>query len=272
MSKVLKVIRNFLSIFGLLSLLAGGAYVILTDSFSWFSVEKEIHRLPSPNAEYDAVVTTQEPGACGSSLVRLYIVPSGLRFEPKAEGFKWEVFRSHTVVVDGIKWLSDRTLLMTRGKEDGIYHFNPVYYDQRDKETVGSQENWRQVVVLLQTEDRPESAEEQFKTYTFESKGAVIKGRIKIETHYGPPGYGETPEIDRVEKAIILVLSNPIRVIVSGEEHDFNRDTTASEIQLLPSRGLPFEDNEDVSVKGQFFSSHTGRHRRELLMSVAKKM
>lgn len=161
MKRPFNVLRNVFSIIGLLVAVAIVAiafvfYPVFESGISWFSEEKEIYRLPSPGKEYDGVVTVQEPGAFGSSIVRLYVVPSGLAFTPKAEGFKFEMFRSHTIRVNELIWEGDRTLVIKRGRDDKIYHFDPRYYDVRDKDASKPAENWRpenwrQVLILLET-------------------------------------------------------------------------------------------------------------------------
>ena len=102
----------------------------------------------------------------------------------------------------------------------------------------------------------------------------IIEGRIKIEKYYGPPGYGETPEIDQKRTAIILVLKSKICVLKDPKLNYIDittRDTIADEIHLGPSSDMKFSEGENVKVQGSFYSGYTGYHQRELLMSVSKK-
>ena len=100
-----------------------------------------------------------------------------------------------------------------------------------------------------------------------------ISGNVEKIKVYGPPGYGETPEVDTKETAIILKLQKPINVICTDPKEEINFDTNASEIQLI---AFDFEDqintaiekHQRVQLKGKFFSAHTAHHVRKLLMEI----
>src|SRR5262245_32879916 len=99
---VFRVLRNIFAIVGLMAILASACGLVFwVAQPSWYGEETEIYRLSSPAREYDAVVTTQEPGAFGSSLVRLYVVPAGVSFGQGEKYYKFEALRSHTIRVDG---------------------------------------------------------------------------------------------------------------------------------------------------------------------------
>ena len=103
----------------------------------------------------------------------------------------------------------------------------------------------------------------------------IIEGRIKKEKYYGPPNYGETPEIDQKRTAIILVLKSKICVLKDPKLNYIDPtkyDTVADEIHLAPSAsGMKFSEGENVKVQGSFYSGYTGYHQRDLLMLVSKK-
>ena len=102
----------------------------------------------------------------------------------------------------------------------------------------------------------------------------IIEGRIKMEKYYGPPGYGETPEIDQKRTAIILVLKSKICVVKDPKLNYIDittRDTIADEIHLAPSSDMEFTEGGIVKVQGSFYSAYSGYHKRKLLMSVSKK-
>ena len=94
-----------------------------------------------------------------------------------------------------------------------------------------------------------------------------------MEKYYGPPNYGETPEIDQKRTAIILVLKNKICVVrdpklnYTGKSFD---DTIEDEIHLS-APGIKFSEGENVKVQGSLYSAYSGYHQRKLLMSVSKK-
>ncbi|OGW41152.1 MAG: hypothetical protein A2010_18045 [Nitrospirae bacterium GWD2_57_9] len=137
--KIVKIIQAFLSIIGGLTVIAAVFFALMDFTFPWFSPEKEIFRLPSPDTDYDAVVTAEVPGGFGSSHLKLYIVAHGIPFEKKRSDFKFYNFHSHRIVVDGLEWLSPRTLRIIRPQKDSIYSFNPSWKNE--------------VKILLETKD-----------------------------------------------------------------------------------------------------------------------
>lgn len=113
---------------------------------------------------------------------------------------------------------------------------------------------------------------EPTQTFSYNSKDAIITGVIKIEEYFGPPGYGDDPDSDEVEKPYILLLNEAIEVKVNDSVDWINRDIRTEEIHLAPLHGILLKNGEQVRVKGQFYSSHTGHHRRPLLMAVKSKL
>jgi hypothetical protein len=56
---------------------------------------------------------------------------------------------------------------------------------------------------------------------------STLAGVVSIKKHYGPPGWGETPTIDRELVAFLLTLNAPI--CVDGDPtSDINSDSVAS--------------------------------------------
>ena len=161
MKKVLIVLRNILAAIGLLALIALGVYLNLELDFGPSPEETEEFRLSSPSKEYDAVVTIQESGfSFGSSQVRLYVVPSDSPFNKKNKLYKFPIIRTHSILVDKMKWRDDRTLILFRPPSAIIFNFDPVCYDLRDiipNQTV--QDSWRRVTVLLETSENDFNAQ-----------------------------------------------------------------------------------------------------------------
>lgn len=82
--KIAEGIKTGLVIIG--GLAAAGALFLLVIYVavpSFYSPEKEVFRLASPDNEIDAVVSVEEPGGFGSSHVRLYIARHGKPFDKK---------------------------------------------------------------------------------------------------------------------------------------------------------------------------------------------
>ncbi len=154
MKKVIIVLRNILAAIGLLALIALGVYLKFELDFGSSPEEAEEFRLASPGKEYDAVLTIQESGfSFGSSVVRLYVVPSGLALDKKNKHYEWPVMTG-SIIVDKMIWRDDRTLILVRPADAIISRFDPVCYDLRDiKPHQTVQDSWRRVTVLLQTSE-----------------------------------------------------------------------------------------------------------------------
>lgn len=112
--------------------------------------------------------------------------------------------------------------------------------------------------------------------YGFEPSVSVISGKIRIESFFGPPGYGESPETDSREDSYILVLDNPINVVAKGqdtEDNEFNTTTlNISKIQLTSTHDVKLTNykNKAVKLTGTFFGAHTGHHHTDVLLDVEK--
>ena len=100
----------------------------------------------------------------------------------------------------------------------------------------------------------------------------TLSGRIIYEDHFGSPNYGENPETNLVETAVILILHEPITV-KGNPERDYNSQVLKNikKIQLV----VPWEEigqtdlsGKNVTVHGTLFEAITGHHRTEVLMSV----
>ncbi len=107
--------------------------------------------------------------------------------------------------------------------------------------------------------------------YSF-NESYTISGRIVKVLHYGPPGYGDDPAHDQKLTAYVLKLDSPITVISNDGGDTLNETTTASEIQLVIHDFKKFKNltrnHHRITLRGVFFSAHTGYHIRDLLMDV----
>jgi hypothetical protein len=119
-------------------------------------------------------------------------------------------------------------------------------------------------------QDKQASTNNSVEVFWFENTNSIITGHVKIEKHFGPPGYGETPKIDRIEYPFILILAKPILVKVKSEsDDDFNQETSTSEIHIYPAaKSVILPKDREITVRGEFFSAHTGHHRRDVVMAV----
>jgi hypothetical protein len=92
----------------------------------------------------------------------------------------------------------------------------------------------------------------------------ALRGKVTTIVKYGPPGYGESPEIDALEIPIVLVLPLPVRVAETI--------TNLTHIQLVfDTSGFPNYRTyigKEVVVKGKLFEAVTGHHFTPVLLEV----
>lgn len=95
----------------------------------------------------------------------------------------------------------------------------------------------------------------------------TLTGHVKRELNYGPPGFGESPEIDRKIIDYILVLDNQINIRASKY---VNPKQGVKEIQLF----LPFDNNPlakkigRVEVRGTIEEASTAVAVRDYTLTV----
>jgi hypothetical protein len=91
-----------------------------------------------------------------------------------------------------------------------------------------------------------------------------IYGNIKLQEFYGPPNFGETPELDTIEAYYILALYEPITFVKDGET------VTVEEIQLLFPHGIKKEidTNWEYIIDGKLYFAETGHHHTPVLLFV----
>jgi hypothetical protein len=94
-----------------------------------------------------------------------------------------------------------------------------------------------------------------------------ISGRLLVKPFHGPPGYGESPEIDVIERAYILQLYEPVTFISS------NDTTTVDEIQLIIYSDLDRSRliiGSNYVVDGVAFHALTGHHHTPIMLDVSR--
>ncbi|MDR2868234.1 MAG: DUF4431 domain-containing protein [Bacteroidales bacterium] len=114
----------------------------------------------------------------------------------------------------------------------------------------------------------------------------TIEGILSLEKFYGPPNYGETPEIDKEEMCYIITLRDPICILINDtlgentyEENKYNQ----SRFQIF---GYDIEQNEEysdytkrlknlpigskISLTGVFDCAVTGHHHTDVLFILNK--
>lgn len=118
-----------------------------------------------------------------------------------------------------------------------------------------------------------ESADEEESGFA-EAKNYNLKGVLETERFYGPPGYGEDPEHDKVENAYILYVAKPFSLNeIDGfrKEQEYGRSFgNIKKVQLVTDENIKYLIGKSITVEGDLFESHTGHHHTDVLMSVTK--
>ena len=99
----------------------------------------------------------------------------------------------------------------------------------------------------------------------------ALAGKVTLETFYGPPNYGESPETDSRETQAILVLANPICVSANPSTND-EAEKNQLKVTLVPPAGVNLGSykGRSVIVKGTLFHAITGHHHTPVLMQVVR--
>jgi hypothetical protein len=91
-----------------------------------------------------------------------------------------------------------------------------------------------------------------------------IYGSLLLKQFYGPPNYGETPEIDTIESYYVLQLYEPI-TFSKGLKKE-----TVEEIQLIFNDSIRKESiiNWGYIIEGKAFFAETGHHHTPVIIIV----
>jgi hypothetical protein len=96
-----------------------------------------------------------------------------------------------------------------------------------------------------------------------------LTGRVSIQTFFGPPNYGESPETDSKERQAILHLNRPICTIASKDSPAEENQTDVTLVPMGNFSLVPF-DGKPVTVRGELFHAITGHHHTDVLISIDK--
>jgi len=120
----------------------------------------------------------------------------------------------------------------------------------------------------INNKNKIDSNHNQRANYYYEPEISVLSGILRSQKFYGPPNYGETPKIDRIETFYILILDSPINVL-SKKNDEFNEpERNIRDIQLVILDYSTFRTylNKSIRVSGKLFHSETGHHHTKVLM------
>ncbi len=95
----------------------------------------------------------------------------------------------------------------------------------------------------------------------------TLKGYLKSEQKYGPPGYGETPAVDVLKVVPRIVLFHAISVA---------SNTTGIDIHIRQAQLVNFNQSDHaelnistcVKVKGELFEAQSGHHYYDAVIDV----
>ncbi|GHV07140.1 hypothetical protein FACS189485_16940 [Spirochaetia bacterium] len=89
-------------------------------------------------------------------------------------------------------------------------------------------------------------------------------GIVKLKEFYGPPNFGETPSIDKIEYHYVFILLEPITFKKELEI------VTVEEIQLIFPNGIKkeIEDGGGYIIEGRLFFAETGHHHTPVILIV----
>ena len=113
--------------------------------------------------------------------------------------------------------------------------------------------------------------------YDLDAPSVTLVGTLTVESHHGPPDYGETPETDAIERPYILVLDRPVTVVgdtaaaIGADNPGTISRIKVSKVQLAgvlycdPTKNLV---GKRIQATGRLFPRHTGHHYTRILMDV----
>ncbi len=97
-----------------------------------------------------------------------------------------------------------------------------------------------------------------------------LSGVIVIEAFYGRPNYGADPENDEIERALILVLDEP--VAVQGDPNDNLNSESVDDVRrmhlVVRHPEIWAKEWQHVVLEGTLFHRFTGHHHTPVLMSA----
>lgn len=104
----------------------------------------------------------------------------------------------------------------------------------------------------------------------YEPAVVKLKGTLISRTFPGPPEYSSISRGDRAERALLLLLDEPI-CVEGNKSSDINTEWESDVVlvHVAPTSGYNISDelmNKKVIVTGTLFHSITGHHRTKVLI------
>lgn len=99
----------------------------------------------------------------------------------------------------------------------------------------------------------------------------TLKGKVELQTFFGPPNYGENPDSDSRETQAILLLATPICVEVNATDYE-EAEQNQVEVTLVPlhKENLKSQEGKQIAVQGTLYHEHTGHHHTPVLIEIKR--
>lgn len=126
-------------------------------------------------------------------------------------------------------------------------------------------------VTLIWACTASEVVRDQGEWLAYEPAVVELAGVLRLTQRFGPPNFGETPELDSTVVVPLLTLAQPIKVR-GNLDAAMNNETYEGleEIQLVLSQTLDLSllVDRELTITGTLFQKHTGHHFTDVLMNV----
>ncbi|MBI5918371.1 MAG: DUF4431 domain-containing protein [Nitrosomonadales bacterium] len=99
----------------------------------------------------------------------------------------------------------------------------------------------------------------------------TLTGKVKLQTFFGPPNYGENPDTDSRETQAILLLAKPICMEANPAEYE-EAEQNQLEVTLVPLKkeNLKSHEGKQIAVQGTLYHAHTGHHHTQVLIEIKR--
>ena len=106
----------------------------------------------------------------------------------------------------------------------------------------------------------------------YEPSVVGLTGTIRMERHFGPPNFGQTPQTDRVETVPILILDRPVTVQGSPGSPDGDSYSHVTRVQLVVAipggNDLSGFAGKHVLATGRLFEKVSGENFTDVLLDT----
>lgn len=95
---------------------------------------------------------------------------------------------------------------------------------------------------------------------------STLKGKIIMQTFWGPPNFGADTSVDRKEVCPILLLDTPINMTADSTNEFNERKIGVTKIQLVTDKSVDNFLKKKVNATGTLFGAMTGHHHTDVLL------